>query len=311
MGGLARRISRWTTNSLLTLMLLVIALGFGRQVLHWWHDDSTPRGTANANSPASSVGAADSQILAFGEQNWSIRRQDFNGPAGAVPAALVQFCRSVIVDAPPRGDMADAAEQDVLKRLATEKPIAEEPGKWRLYQWSEGVPIVIGTRNVSGTLRVPMEGGTRSVPDTKRTILAEKPCRVVIWSMAVPADKNSWTLYIFQAGGKGPSSGQGVVEVPLPPGGRRLASVGSGGGSITAFSADDGLTDAIPRFYDRWFGQRGWVAAAPWQHTSTGWQARFESAAGGATIAVDIRLGGDPQGRCTGLVMESQVEGNR
>ena len=300
MGRLARRISRWTTNSLLTLMLLVIALGFGRQVLHWWHDDTTPRGTANANLPASSASAADSPILAFGDQNWSIRRQEFRGLSEAVPAALMQFCRSAIADAPPRGDMADAAEQDVLKRLAAEKPIAGEPGKWRLYQWSEGVPIVIGTRNVSGTL---------CVPDTKRTILAEKPHRVVIWSMAVPAGKKSWTLYIFEAGGKSPVAGQGVVEVPLPPGGRRLASIGLSGSSITAFSTDDGLTDAIPRFYDRWFGQRGWVAAAPWHHGSTGWQARFESAAGGAISAVDIRLGSDPQGRCTGLIMESQMDG--
>ena len=44
MGRLALRISRWTTNSLLTVMLLVIALGFGRQVLHWWHDDAAPAG---------------------------------------------------------------------------------------------------------------------------------------------------------------------------------------------------------------------------------------------------------------------------
>ena len=51
MGRLARRISRWTTNSLLTVMLLVIALGFGRQVLHWWHDDATPRGRLRKVSP--------------------------------------------------------------------------------------------------------------------------------------------------------------------------------------------------------------------------------------------------------------------
>ncbi len=147
MGRLARRISRWTTNALLTAMLLVIALGFGRQVLHWWHDETSPR-RALPEIGTVPNGAAETQILAFGDQNWSIRRQEYSGPVGAVPAALVQFCRSVIADVPPRGDTADAAEQDVLKRLAADKPIAEEPSKWRLYQWSEGVPIVIGTRAV-------------------------------------------------------------------------------------------------------------------------------------------------------------------
>ena len=271
-------------------MLLVIALGFGRQVLHWWHDDTTLRGAAAKDSSVPSTAATDAQVLAFGDQNWSIRRKEFSGPSGAVPAALVQFCRLAIADAPLRGDAADAAERDVLTRLAAEKPVAEEPGNWRLYQWSEGVPIVIGTRVVPA--------------NAPRTILAESPYRVVIWGMVVPA-ANAWMLYVFQAGGKGSGTAQGVVEVPLPPGGKRLASIGTGGSSITAFSADDGLTDAIPRFYDRWFGQRGWVAAAPWRHGSTGWQARFKASAESAMSAVDIRLGSDPQGRCTGLIVES------
>jgi hypothetical protein len=319
MGRLARRISRWTTNALLTVMLLVIALGFGRQVLHWWHDDTSPRGAAARGGKGDSPifadtkigtvpnGATDAQVLAFGDQNWSIRRREFARPPSAVPAALIQFCLSAIAGASPRGDTADASERDILKRLAAEKPVAEEPGKWRLYQWSGGVPIVIGTRVVPA--------------NAERTILAESPYRVVIWGMAVPAAANAWTLYVFQAGGA--ESGKGdspifadtkigtVPPVPLPPGGKRLASIGSGGSSITAFSADDGLADAVPRFYDRWFGQHGWVAAAPWQHSSTGWQARFEKASGGAvgTVdAVDIRLDSDPQGRCTGLVMESQLE---
>jgi hypothetical protein len=301
MGRLALRISRWTTNSLLTVMLLVIALGFGRELLHWWHDEGMSRQSAARDSSARSNGASDAQVLAFGDQNWSIRRQEFNGQTGAVPAALVQLCRSAIADAPPRGDAPDVAEHDVLKRLSVEKPVAEEPGKWRLYQWTEGVPIVIGTRIVT--------------PIAARTILAESTYRVVIWGMAVPAER-AWTLYVFQAGGAVSGKGDSpifaetkigtVPLVPLPPVGRRLVSVGAAEGSITAFTADDGQTDIIRRFYGRWFAERGWVATVPWRYGSTGWQARFESSAGGATIAVDIRIGSDLQGKGTGLIMVSK-----
>jgi hypothetical protein len=295
MGRLALGISRWTTNSLITVMLLVIALGFGRQVLHWWHDDTAPHAAAGNRLSNPSPGAADEQLLAFGDQKWSIRRQEFTGPPGDVPAALVRFCRSAIAEAQPRGDVPDAAEQEMVTRLAAEKPVVEEPGKWRLYQWSEGAAIVIGTCEMS--------------PSATGTNLAKPPHRVVIWGMAAPAASGAWTLYVFLAGSAGSGISQGMIELPLPPGGHRLASIGAAGNSITAFSADDGLDEPIRRFYDRWFAEHGWEASG-WRQSGTGWQARFESPKS-AAIAVDIRLGHDPQGRCTGLLMESQLERNR
>ncbi len=100
LGRLARRISAWTTNSLLTLMLVVIALGFGREVLHWWHDEGTLPAAAPA-MPADRLGdAAAPHVLEFGDQAWSIRRQEFSGPPGDVPAALQAACRAAIVDTP-------------------------------------------------------------------------------------------------------------------------------------------------------------------------------------------------------------------
>jgi hypothetical protein len=300
--GLARRISRWTTNSLLTVMLLVIALGFGRQVLRWWHHDTASRPPTPGELPSQS---ADAQVLAFGDQAWSIRRQEFAGPPADVPAALLALCRTAIAEARPRDGAADAAEQDVLKRLAAEKPAAEEPGRWRLYQWSEGFPLVSGILNVSGTLRVPIKSGIRSMPDTLGTSLAEPTYRVVIWGIGVPTSAAAWTLYVFQPGRDRSASGQGAAKVPLPPGSRRLASVGSAGSTITAFSADNDLGGSARQFYDRWFAEHGWIAAVPWQRSPVGWQARFELVGGSPAIAVDIRLGSDAQGRGTGLIMES------
>ena len=89
-------------------------------------------------------------VLEFGDQAWSIRRQEFSGPQGGLPAALQAACRAAIVDARPRGESADAAEQELLKRLAGERPVAEEQGQWRLYEWGAGHPVLIGTRAVAG-----------------------------------------------------------------------------------------------------------------------------------------------------------------
>ncbi len=144
LGQLARRISAWTTNSLITVMLLMIALGFGGQVLNSWHGAGTPP----AATPSDSLGdAAAPHVLEFGDQAWSIRRQEFSGREDGVNAALQAACRAAILNARPRGESADADEQELLKRLAGERPLAEEPGQWRLYRWGEGHPVLIGTRS--------------------------------------------------------------------------------------------------------------------------------------------------------------------
>ncbi len=305
LGGLARRISAWTTNSLLTVMLLVIALGFGREVLHWWHEDGTapPAGPLAAHDPLGDDSVP--HELEFGDQTWSIRRQEFSGPPGEVAVALQAACRTAIVDSRPRGESPDAAEQELLKRLARERPVAEERGQWRLYQWGAGHPVLIGTRAVGAKGQKMAETTPSGGPS-----LAETPYRVVIWGVAAPAgpwSADAWTLYLFQSGGTAGGQGQSEGAIPLPPGGHRLLSIrAAGGGAITAFSANEG--DAARTFYDRWFAEHAWTVASGWRSLASGWHARFELRSHVPARAIDIRLGTDSQGRWTGLLMESQVE---
>jgi hypothetical protein len=301
-----------------------MSLGFGREVLHWWHEDS-PASKKDSNSPHS-LATSELQTLSFGNQAWTIRRQEFHGPAAGVAAALKAFCRAAIADAPTHGDAPDKAEQNVLKRLAAEKPLVEEAGHWRLYQWAAGFPVMIGTRVVSvdetgwrapvfakgvaafttGPRPSQAQGrATQNSPVEPGTILAETAYRVVIWSMAVPAAKDSWTLYVFQAAGAGKAATQAEAEIPLPPGAERLATIRADGSSITTFSVDGDLGGSARRFYDDWFAAHGWAASISWQQTQAGWQARFELA-GQAPEAVDIRLSDDRQGRATGLLMQSE-----
>ena len=160
------------------------------------------------------------QVLQFGDQAWSIRRQEFSGQRADVPAALLAACRAAIKVARPHGDKADAAEQDVLRRLAAERPLAEEQGQWRLYQWSQRFPVMIGARAIGADVE--------SRAATAGTNLAESPYRVVIWGVAVPMAANAWTLYVFPARRRAGSGEHDTMEVALPPGSRRLASIRTG-----------------------------------------------------------------------------------
>jgi hypothetical protein len=308
-------------------MLLMIALGFGGQVLNSWHGAGTPPAATPA-VPSDLLGdAAAPHVLEFGDQAWSIRRQEFSGREGEVNAALQAACRAAILDSRPRGESADADEQELLKRLAGERPVAEEPGQWRLYRWGEGHPVLIGTKSgergagsgeqeARAKSHLPAPRSLLPAPRSPGTKLDETTYRVVIWGMAIPVTQHAskepvaWTLYLFQSGGAAGGRGQSSVEVPLPPGGHRLVSIRAvDGGAITAFSVDHEYMvpngRAAREFYDRWFADHGWTVVLGWQQVASGWQARFETRPAPA-LAVDIRLGMDPQGDWSGLVMESQ-----
>lgn len=316
---MARRISAWTSNSLVTVMLVVIALGFGRQVLHWWHAEEPPRPSMTSDPLGDRTAP---HVLEFGDQAWSIRRQEFSGPREGLTAALQDACRAAIVDSLPRGETAGADEHELLKRLAAEKPMAEERGRWRLYQWGAGHPLLIGTRVVPALAKgvgsgepSPLQTQGRAtrrsvevaIAPNAGTNLDESTYRVVTWGVAVPAAAGAWTLYLFQSGGAAGGAGQGGDKIPLPPDGHRLLAIHAAAGeAITAFSADD--CPAARKFYAGWFADHGWTATHAWQQIAAGWHAGFEKRASESGQAVDIRLGIDSQGRWSGLILESQLE---
>ncbi len=340
LGRLARRISAWTTNGLITVMLVVIALGFGRVVLHWWHDEApVPAAAPLAADDFQSDGAP--HVLKVGDQPWAIKRQEFSGRLRDVSAALQTACRAALSVSRPRGSSPDAAEQLLLQRLAAERPVAEEPGQWRLYRWGDDHPIFLGTRAVVdavakgkqegigvhldqdqiGPMRPigpigPMSPTSLIRDDAKPgTNLDKTPYRVVVWGIAIPSAADGWTLYLFQSQGAAGSQSPPGVAIPLPPAGRRLMAIRADGGAVIAFALGD--CDTARRFYERWFADYGWIVAQDWQQIGSGWQARFEIGSAGAQSAatqsaaaraVDIRLSVDRQGQWTGLLLESKLQ---
>ncbi len=300
--ALARRIANWTTNCVVTAIILVAGIGFGRQAMRWWAAD---KAEPIAESPllAATDGLGDPwtpHFLQFGDQPWSMWRQSIAADRPAAAAALLANCRRLIetADEPPAAKSLakPVPPTDPLGGLPPGleklKPAAEAAGKWRLYAIEGGFPMVAGVRQFS-----------QNPPDKAGSNLAEPPRRVVIWGLAVPVAAKVWTLCVFQ-----PIAGDGRSKpelfpsrIELPPGSRKLVSMQLGdGGGIVAFTGPEPLA-AWKQFFDRCFAQRGWKTDG-WRRAGSTWQARFVAPAARRAAMADIRLSPGGQGKCTGLL---------
>jgi hypothetical protein len=166
---LAKRISSWTTNSLLTLLVLVAGLGFGRQVLKWWKADASPRGAAGAISPGDGFGdPMRLHTVQFGDSSWSLRRQSIIGDKQSAVEQLRAACCEMLKthvpatpgsplptnlrSVPGEGPGAKAESEDkFLALLSRSNPVEEEPGKWRVYEFHEAFPMAVGVARVGET----------------------------------------------------------------------------------------------------------------------------------------------------------------
>ena len=198
---LARRISSVTTNCLLSAVVLVAGLTFGRQVLRWWADDPAETiGTLSAVDDADGLGdPGQLHVVQFGDRPWSLGRQSIAGDKTAAAAALREVCREVVQqdnlpDVPDSGAVAD-----FLPRLEASEPVEQEPGQWRLYAFDDVLPMVVGTRP-RATGDDAASGGDRGVTQ-----------RVVVWGMAMPMDGETWTVFTFQ-----PDAATGLASDVLP-----------------------------------------------------------------------------------------------
>ncbi len=208
--ALAKRISVWTTNSLLTLLVLVAGLGFGRQVLKWWAADASPPGNSIIGSFGDDLGdPAQLHTIQFGDASWSLSRQSIAGDKESMIERLRATCRDVLntkprpavapeslrsTDTRPRaaegatagrGFVGEppASEQKFLTFLSDAKPADESPGEWRVYEFHEAFPMAVGVAKAapeSGSApHAPREepNVTRSVtstPDVTRSVTSTK-----------------------------------------------------------------------------------------------------------------------------------------
>jgi len=299
---LAKRISATTTNCLLTAVVLVAGVGFGRQVLRWWAADTAQ--SPEASQPAEVADGLGDPLrlhtLQFGDQPWLLHRQSITGDRQAAAMALRVVCRDIVrqdrlPDRPPA-----PAEANLLSRLAARDPAQQEPGEWRLYELTEVLPMVVGTR--------PQPATADNSPSKNP---AARNDRVVVLGVALPVGPDTWTLLSFQPGGPVGQPSAGLPEVPIPAGCRKTLSMGvAGGGAVLAFEGPSEPKTWIS-FYDRWFAAHDWKTIGGWQESGTGWHARYAPPAQDPAASVDVHLGGDGPHRSAGLLMVAPSRSGR
>jgi hypothetical protein len=308
----AGRITAWTSRGILTAVILVAGLSFGRQVLQWWRADET--GPIAAGRAADSGGLLDPSFgpveLRFGDLDARLAVRKMTGAQSEAAAAL----RAMAVETMPRAaeptKPALDAERRLVAKLANEESIAEKAGSWRLHALSKDVPVLIGIR-LGGESRANGRADRNDCAESEWSRRVEG--RIALWAVGVPSSTDGWTLYTFLFGGSdaGPSADDaeiGLPSIPLPPGAKPTMSLGAARGTRwVAFGGKEGDLSEWRTFYDRWFAQHGWSASEGWRERAGRIGARFRADArnGEAPAAVvDLWLWRDAEsGRPRGIVL--------
>ena len=294
---LARQIADWTTKGLFSALVIVGGLGFGRQIIRWWHDDETSPAAAGKMAPAFDLGGAPVEIAA-GDSPLVFGRQTVVGDEAEAAKALRARCLENLAAAAPMTPAPDGGERKLLARLAELEPVERlsQIEAW-LYEPAPGMPLVVGVRSVVAA----------GHEDAAAQATASQN-RVVLWGLAAPRGEAEWTLYEFR--GSPESVGEPGSTAPLPPDCRRIMALRDRRGAETVAFQGTGGCDAYRRFYQTWQIEHWPQASARWRRTDGGgWLAAIDRAdedAAGAPQSIVIHLAPGPAGGCTGLVFVSR-----
>lgn len=281
---LAQKWSRLSSNLLASGLVIVAAIALVQYVLPWWRQEEPPSAEAHlVETLGQGVETEDPHgvLSGFGELSHSLRQTRFVGDREASREKLRQICRQAAQTLYESNRIVGPAEQRLLNRLRTETPVAEETGKWRMYETDGPAPIVA---------IVPWSHSAETGNQTTAST------GVLSWGIAVPAAESSWTIFVYPGSGVGYSPVPGRPQVELPTGTFRTMSLASeNGGGLLGFtgSADPAACRA---HFDRWATATNTPRAATWRKIGTQWLARFGKE---ETGWVDVHLF-EEDGRLTG-----------
>jgi hypothetical protein len=319
--ALARRLAQWTTKGLLIALIFAAGLGFGREALRWW----TARSPGNLTGPlVPAEGLGDPsrcQELLFGDCPWQIDTEAFSGDRARVTASLVERCRQSAAGSPLPVEAAGPGEVQFLHYLRGQSPVGSPSGSCPVYRLEGVFPMAVGVRASAGVAaganRTPAvnPGGHAGIEQGSQSQqpVVESGFRVVTWGMAVPRGTASvdqrtspveqWTLYVFHAAGPARAAADGLPEVALPAGSRRLVSMRvAGGGSMATFQGA-ARASGWQRFFDDWFSSHGWTAGEGWTSAGPVRHCRYRPAAGHGSASAEVEIADDGRGGLTGLLM--------
>ncbi|MCA9119657.1 MAG: hypothetical protein H6822_13405 [Planctomycetaceae bacterium] len=278
---LAKRIGNLATNVMVSGLILIVGITFGREIIGWWRGDVE---TSNASPTALVVGehgpteAASHQLLEFGDFPFTLNREEFTGSVSAAAERLRVTSRQSIDSARPLSGVVGDAERRMLDAARKVRPVAEVANVWSMHEIARPLPMIVGVRSFE-------------------TQVATVEQRVVSWGMAVPERTNDgdepmrWTLFTYSATEAIPSPPESL-RWSMPPGGRRTLSIRSERGDAVAGFAGTGTVQSWTEYYDEMFTNLGAEPDSAWQICAGSWRRRFAENESD-TIDVLIECDGD------------------
>ena len=243
----AKRIVQWTSNALVAGVVLVAGLAFGRQLTSWWAVGPP------AGSQTSTRGLGSSFDTGAGDAAWPrlefdlpirLDRHTVVGPQAAVLAALREQCRRSAEAGVPAGRTPGPEEHRMLQDTAGMVPVEQAPGKWKMYQVDDPIPLVVVT-----------DWGDDACPENGAV-----PSRLLAWGLAMPAgaEQSRWTLFACVPAAGATDAPADPLAMPMPPGAERRMALRGDHGAGVLLLIGSGQMEEWMLFFDDWFRNSGW-----------------------------------------------------
>jgi len=233
----AKRLAGWTSNLLVTAIVIVAALTFGRQLSDWWgtNADDAHKNPLLSNGHVESPQLGNDQathLVDFGDLRIALGRKSLTGDKEHVFATLRQECRAAIGQGSLSTRQPGPMETKMLQHAAELKPVEQESGKWSMYQLDGPIPMVV-------------------VVQDRSQRVAETGQRVVSWGLAFPIELEGklWTLFTCVPADGSSALASDLPEVPSPPGGRCVMSLRTEDGGALVCYAGEGVSRGWTRFF--------------------------------------------------------------
>jgi len=295
-GDVARTIRGRTTDLLAIAIVIIGGLTVGSRVSQWWdngEDDGTPGRKPAAGTPQLTLDETEPVTLDFGRSPYRIERTVIHGGRKQAGERLVGSCRRSAETAPLPASPVTAAERRMLAALAEQKPLLEQPGRWKLYRFDGPLITVTAIRSV------PAE------PPSGRCAAAGPHRRVVCWGVAFPSGEERWVMYKFLAG-ESDAATQQLPAIPLPKDVKPLLTVRGGRNAWQTFhSAAPPAT--VRKFYEQWFAANGWKQTSA---TDNDWTAVFVKDTDDGQLRAEIQISANAPRGCTGVVFVTRIKSN-
>lgn len=294
----AKQIANWASNVLVSGIVIVGAIVFGRQTIVWWRADDAGLQTRHAVDEVLGPGALAAenavQLFEIGDFPFTFRRLQVAGEADEALANLRRYCGQAATESLANVTRLSVtpspAERQALEHLGQQTPVAESPGQWQMFENPRPLPMVLVTT------------GSPQTGNSER--------RVLSWGLAFPRgvtlDESpaTWTLFVTSATSLLAADDEAFAghrsrqRWPMPPTARRTMLLRTEeGGALVAVTGTGGLV-AWKSFVQDWAAREAWSVATNWQAIGDVWRLRLENA---AHQTLDVQLVARPDDKILGM----------